>query len=480
MAEYTSVILDGIPLNSSDPQSAYAMREPIDWGSRAIQDVLLDGNTLPEDYDSVIASTRLLRQVTFNLRVTGTNSDEVLTRLRALQNRLSRASRINPIDLTITPKDGYNQTTLKVVGGTLDDTNAHTRKFELANVYEAPLILQTLPFFYGLKQVFGSRVDSTIVTPFDDAAGLPPPPLMLPITPVFGREGDAPADLNVFVAPVSGATAPFRNVIVGAGWPDNQSAWATLLTMSDNFSAIASNVNFVTPRDALSIDCIQFSPPDTNTIHSVCETNIGPGVFQLVPGVPYRFFLRVNDGATVGSGRGVQQFRLRLKCGNTIAFSEWFVVPADSGPTINALHVLNGYWCLIDMGAWTIPLAPLGDVRNAVTSITIQQQTPTSQSTGLIYDYMMAVPDLTSMIAETTDVLANPGSYVKFESENVYDPNGAPLSIATGANIRMLGPGAITVHASRQPMAPSMDTGDFSFESAAVWVEYIPRYFNPA
>lgn len=460
----TSVVLDptgaNLQLNTQPSGSAgYHVRDGVDWGSAALQQIINTGSYRLEDIDGVFAAGLVTRTVTLPLRIKGSSLDDLNQKLSALNFVFDKASRWAPLDMVVTPNTSTKTSTFKVIGGQLD--GPHTNQLEGNALWFGNATILTLPGILGAKQNLGSTGSPL----FAAAAG----PGSFTVTPTAGTEGDLPADVTII----------FQLTADTAG--------------AVSIGAISGNTTWTVTSDITSWTNGSGGGTRAAVSNAKYKGGAAPGYTSLAGGIeqaytktfsttdfpvqtPMRLIMLADDLQVLSARRGLAQFRLVVSAGAVTHYSDWVSVPAVAGDG-STTHFLQG----LDMGTFTFPPGPQGSVAfSGTTTIAIETQDSNSTRAALAFDSLIFLPDASSVIAEWPVTQPAANTPIRLESDMLYgNSDGAPQSVLmSGAHVRCRGSTRYSIWASDLPLAST--AGDVTYSTVKAWCEYTPRYIGLA
>ncbi len=462
-----SVLFDSLQLNETSLSTGYFCQEPIDWGGRAIQDIINSGSFRIEDLDGLLAAARVTRTISLPLRLAGSSSDDLDSKISALNYKLAKASRLAPLDCVVTPNGSTKTTTFKVIGGAMDTPGGYDRRSDLLHLAHVDLLLEALPFGYGAKQSGGTGF-GTSGSPLVNAAG----PAAFTVTIPAGSEGDVLADVSVIFSSTSALGAVACGCIPGnAAWTNWQDLTSWSQTGGAATYAAVSNAKY---KGGAAPGVTNLAAnAGASTLFKTFTTSDFP------TNTPIRVIIFADDVTTTAGLRGLNQFRLIATVGGVTTYGEWVSVPANAFSGTN--HYLQG----VDMGVFTFPphAVPQSVAYSGTVTLTIQQQTSNATPTQLVYDSILFLPDSSSVIAETfgslNSIAAN--TQMRIENDLVYkDSTGESWSLSmTGPHLRCRGTSEYVIWTTS---AAGLGYGgaDIDYTTVKAWVEYTPRYINLA
>lgn len=166
---------------------------PVDFGGKAISDIVNQGQYRLEDMDGILAAGRVQRVIQFALNISGSSSTDIASKLSAINSQISSANRYSPVTLTFQPSGSSVATYFKVIGGSVNDQGFYDQMMDVTHkAWNVAVTLQALPFAYGATQTIGSS-GSPIAT-------LASTPGTFTLTP-SGPTGDVLADVSIYFAP---------------------------------------------------------------------------------------------------------------------------------------------------------------------------------------------------------------------------------------------------------------------------------------
>ena len=456
-----SVTFDSQQLNQTSSTTGYLLEEPIDWGSRPIENVVNTGSYRPEELDSVLAAGRVVRVIQLPIRVQGSSADDMNSKIALLNYTLSKSNRYSPTNLVVTPQGSSKTTTFKVVGGALDDTQRWTKKVDNHFIWHGVLILEALPFGYGASQTYGSSG-----SPLFNAAT----PGVFTVNVTSGSEGDVPADVTLHVLDASNQ---YGCLIVGGisgntSWTafDNLTAWTH--GSGPTFSTAASAKYKNNPATTVTNS-------NSGTIETALKKTFVAGTdWPHTTGL--RIFIAADDTTNTQNLRGQNQFRLKVYPSglqSETAYGDWCGVPASS--LVGGVHELQ--W--VDAGLFTIAPTPVDGSSTFNIVLEIEQQTTNGTPTSVAYDEILFVPDTSHLIGEWVSaypIAAN--TQLDVESDMVYSGGAGVSSLLTGPHIRTRGASRYVVYKGKYPM--SSMAGDVTYDTVKVWANVTPRYLGLA
>jgi hypothetical protein len=452
-----------IQLNTQPSGSiGYHTRDGVDWGGRAIQDIVNTGQYRLEDLDGVVAAARTLRQVNLPIRIKGSSLDDLHLKISALNFLLNKASRYAPLDLVVTPSGSSKTSTFKVVGGSTDATYGNV--MENLALYLGTVTLEALPWVYGAKITLGSTGSPL----FAAAAG----PGSFTVTPTSGQEGDVLADVTIIFQLTADALGA---VTVGAlnantSWTVGQDITSWSNGSGGGTRAAVSNAKYkggAAPGYTVNV---------VSSIEEAYTKTFSTSDFPV--NTPMRLLMVADDTQVVAAQRGLFQTRLAVSAGGVTQYGDWVSVPAAAGN-----GTTTHFSQILDMGVFIFPPGPQGSVAfSGSTTVAIQVQDGNTNAHKLpfAFDEMIFLPDASSIIAEwpvTQPVVNTP---IRIESDLLFqNADGAPQTVLmSGSHVRCRGSTRYSIYASSTPLANS--AADATYSTVKAWAEYIPRYIGLA
>ena len=464
-----SGVLDPTGLNlqlNTQPSGAagYHIRDGVDWGGKAIQDIVNTGAYRAEDVDGVLAAARIARQIQLPMRVKGTSIDDLHGKMAQLNYALIKASRYQPLDFVVTPSGSTKTTTFKVIGG--DTDGPYTNQLENNALWLGQVNLQALPFGYGAKQTLGSSASPL----FAAAAG----PGSFTVSPTAGSEGDVLADVTIIfqltVDTVGAVTVGTLNANTGWLVTSDVTGW----TAGSGGGTRTSPANAKYKGGAAK----GYKVAAVNTIEEAFTQTFTTTNFPA--GTPVRILLTADDTQVLAAQRGLAQIRLAVSAGGVTQYGEWTSVPAAAGNGTTT-HFMQA----LDMGTFVFPPGPTGQTGfsgSTTISIQVQDGNLLANTLAVVFDSLIFLPDASSLIAEWPVVAAQPAANtaIRVESDMLYtNSDGSPQTVLlSGSHVRCRGATRYGIWASAEALANS--AGDVSFSTVKAWAEYTPRYLSLA
>jgi hypothetical protein len=427
----------------------YQPKEPMQWGSDAIQAALLTGDYRPEEMDEVVQSLGLVRQVTIPMGVRSATADAAITDQQAITMLLGQANRYTPLNLTVTPTNSTRVSTFKVWGGSWSAD--YTNYSSLSNVTDGTLNLQCDPFVYGAPQNIGTSGAPLITSGAS--------PAQFTVTPT--TFGDVPADIQLFVK--NGANivrSMFASTVPG------NTTWNGFFNLS---GASLDSGSFSADANAKGGTAVTYTnlSPATNAVVTLCHWTTP----TLPTDRPFRIYLRVRDNILDGN----TSFRLRHQSGNVEIVGEWRTLPSQG---------VNNLYLGADMGAWYFPISNVS-IQGASSTVTYLETTCRTNASDITLglDFVLYMPDESTILFETSDtgksIMGNAGTAV-IENDSVYTSTGQGAGGADiGTHIRALGSSRYMVHTG-QGYLGALGTPAWTFENVTAWAVVTPRSFNLA
>jgi len=444
------------PLDLNDITN-YIMEGGWDWGDEAIARIVFDGDLDQSQYDNVLQAGRITREIQGAIRISAASPAALLDLEQAVNAKLNRASRANPIKLRFRPNNSSTDSFWNVIGGSIK--SVYDKRQSVVRIKYLECSFTTEPFTFGAAQNLGT-VQANTLTPF-----------AVDVTPTAGLEGDVPADVKISVTANTTGSLHLAALMcaawsegTGAGLPGwYESSSLTLDTIGSTVVDAATHGGSV----------VKGTGTATNTPQPVAYTTISRPSGGWPVGLPARIFVVCRDKQTTTGNRGKTTIRGAVSLAGSVSYGDWTPI------TPGALSGSTPLMTLVDLGVFPMPPGVTSDP-TALPTFRIWQQS-TIASAGVDYDFVIVVPDSTLLYAEDPVSDYTPAKTIDVTNDQVFDPtlNGQAFPIVRGSHVRFKGPGRIFVAGFSEPAATD-GTHDVLSMNCAAAVTYTPRYIGLA